>query len=480
MAACALNGPIMMNANNMKGESSPRTGRPVMPVPDRSTYCPVLVGGSPYSLGSVSPSSPGAPPSFVFPPVTSLSGPRARSPCRHPDTLGVNVGNRVRRLSSPCRGRFSSEEDDGGGGGALNGETKRTVQIVQINRELQNVEVNKKVGLFEAQISGLRAQVLSAEIQRSPRVPRRTGPSPGPSPTTAPPGKPSPGGVPAPLGGDCPPSVPNQLQNGRGCRDPEGVASAAAAAADNKKRREDRNSSTAADPNTEQGGGQHANKSAETWTGSDSSASTQTISLPGVSSDLAVSESLVVTPGKTLLPTKEGGEQTEAQAQPAGGARPRAKALAVVGGEGGCPEVGTIPAVIVTDHGMDAGGEGPEPQPSPVANRSLRKLSSSSASSTGFSSSWEESEDDISSDPERMETLSPALLQTQQKAVRLIRLLSPNLYLLFHRLSQVSLCPNKHLTNYVDCMLRSYAQGICSMPNFPYRHVRTNISTMLN
>lgn len=464
MAACALKVPMMMNANNMKGESSPRTGRPVLPVPDRSTYCPLLVSGSPYSPGSTSPGSPGAPPSFVFPPVASPSGPRARSPCRHPDTLGVNVGSRVRRLSSPCRGRFGSDEDDSGGGsggGAPNGEVKRTVQIVQIHRELQNVEVNKKVGLFEAQISDMRAQVLSAEIQRSPRVPRRPGPSSpgfGPSPAS-PPGKPCPGGVPAPLRRDCPPSFPNQLQNGRGCRNPEGAATAgegAAATVNDKKR-----SLTAADPNTEQGGGgegKHANKPTGTWTGSDSSAnSTQTLSLLKVGSDLATAnQGLPVTvsatttshPAKTLLPTQEGGEPTEAQVQAAGGARHGARAPigavapAAAGDGGSGPEVGTIPAVIVTDHGMEAGsGESPEPQlqPSPMATRALRKLSSSSASSTGFSSSWEESEDDISSDPERVECLSPALLQTQQKAVRHTKLSSTKpVFTCSASLSQVS------------------------------------------
>ncbi|KAG5276730.1 hypothetical protein AALO_G00109080 [Alosa alosa] len=439
MAACTLNGLVMMNANNMKGESSPRTGRPVLPVPDRSTYCPLL--DLPYSPGSASPGSPGAPPSFVFPPVASPSVSRARSPCRNPDTLGVNVGSRVRRLSS---GRFGSDEDDGGGSGdgAPNGEIKRTVQIVQIHRELQNVEVNKKVGLFEAQISGLRAQVQSAEIQRSPRAPRRTGPSPGPGPGPSPAsplGKPCPGGVLAHLWRDCPPSVPNQLQNGRGCRSPErvitagaqppaaGAAAATAATVNDIKRNEDRNSLTATDPNTERGvggvggGAQHVNKPAGTWTDSDGSGKhAQAISsLLGVGRDLAAEceglPTAATAPAKTLLPTQERGVPTDVQVQAGGGARSGGPS-----GEGGGLELGTIPAVIVTDHGMEAaGGEGdaePQPQPSPVSNRALRKLSSSSASSTGFSSSWEESEDDISSDPERVEGLSPALLQTQQKA----------------------------------------------------------------
>uniref|UniRef100_A0A8C6T3V9 Kinase n=1 Tax=Neogobius melanostomus TaxID=47308 RepID=A0A8C6T3V9_9GOBI len=92
-----------------------------------------------------------------------------------------------------------------------------------------------------------------------------------------------------------------------------------------------------------------------------------------------------------------------------------------------------IPAVIVTDHeGPPLASEGPgsdQPMsctPSPVsspvpghhiATRSLRKLSSSSTSSAGFSSSWEESEEDISSDTERGDQLlNPTALSSQQKA----------------------------------------------------------------
>nr|XP_056708833.1 inositol-trisphosphate 3-kinase B [Euleptes europaea] len=71
-----------------------------------------------------------------------------------------------------------------------------------------------------------------------------------------------------------------------------------------------------------------------------------------------------------------------------------------------------IPAVIVTDLGTQEEGEAGE---SPPQNMPIRKLSSSSASSTGFSSSWEESEEDISSDPERSLDQSPAFLQTLDK-----------------------------------------------------------------
>lgn len=88
--------------------------------------------------------------------------------------------------------------------------------------------------------------------------------------------------------------------------------------------------------------------------------------------------------------------------------------VAPTGLEGRCPAIsGSIPAVIITDLG------GPEEEAGavPPSNLPVRKLSSSSASSTGFSSSWEESEEDISSDPERTLDQTPAFLQTldQQK-----------------------------------------------------------------
>lgn len=99
----------------------------------------------------------------------------------------------------------------------------------------------------------------------------------------------------------------------------------------------------------------------------------------------------------------------------------------------------SIPAVIVTDHGLEStpqttegsGSEqgrscSPSRSSSPIPNsstRSLRKLSSSSASSAGFSSSWEESEEDISSDTEKGENLlNPEHLSSQQKAVRRLKL----------------------------------------------------------
>ncbi|KAG8511803.1 Inositol-trisphosphate 3-kinase B [Galemys pyrenaicus] len=76
-----------------------------------------------------------------------------------------------------------------------------------------------------------------------------------------------------------------------------------------------------------------------------------------------------------------------------------------------------IPAVIITDMGAPEDGVLEEAQGSPLGSLPLRKLSSSSASSTGFSSSYEDSEEDISSDPERSLDPNSAFLHTldQQK-----------------------------------------------------------------
>ncbi|XP_011359135.1 inositol-trisphosphate 3-kinase B [Pteropus vampyrus] len=76
-----------------------------------------------------------------------------------------------------------------------------------------------------------------------------------------------------------------------------------------------------------------------------------------------------------------------------------------------------IPAVIVTDMGAQEDGILEEAQGSPLGSLPLRKLSSSSASSTGFSSSYDDSEEDISSDPERCLDPNSAFLHTvdQQK-----------------------------------------------------------------
>ncbi|KAJ8355809.1 hypothetical protein SKAU_G00186030 [Synaphobranchus kaupii] len=316
MAAYVLNSLIMMNNNNLKSDSSPRTGRPVLPVPDRATFCGRLAG----SPGSLSPGSTGT--SFVFPSVPGTGSPRGRSPSRHRDFLGVNVGSRVRRLSG-------DGEPSSPGPGADQGprSIKRTVENPQIHRELQNVQVNKKVGLFEAQISDLRTRAQNSEVPRSPRAPRR----------------------------------PQEA--------------------------------SAADLDTQRDG-RRADKSPGADAGS------QSVGAVGRSSETAGAAERVGKP-----PAQEGGESAETQPHVAAGGA----------GKGTCHEAGSIPAVIVTDHGMEGAGEG-HGEPCLGSARALRKLSSSSASSTGFSSSWEESEDDVSSDPDHKDGLSPALLETQQKA----------------------------------------------------------------
>lgn len=77
----------------------------------------------------------------------------------------------------------------------------------------------------------------------------------------------------------------------------------------------------------------------------------------------------------------------------------------------------SIPAVIITDVGAQEDGGLEEAQGSPRGHLPMRKLSSSSASSTGFSSSYDDSEEDISSDPERTLDPNAAFLHTldQQK-----------------------------------------------------------------
>ncbi|XP_069053965.1 inositol-trisphosphate 3-kinase A [Lepisosteus oculatus] len=393
MAAYALNSLIMMNANNLKSDSSPRTARPVMPVPDRNaTYCQVLVSGGRYSPGSLSPTSPRT--SFVFPSVPSPSSPRGRSPTRPPDTLGVSEGGRARRFSSPSRGRFSDDSQPPSPGpyGELSlklgfpeeKQIRRMVQIPQIHRELQNVEVNKKVDLFEAQISDLRSRAQNSGIPRSPRNARR--PSFASEPSEA-------AREASPQRQDGLPCIPKEFQNGKGCGSSD---------------RELENcikENSLGDPNREQGR-QHADKSAGTWTKADSSASSHSPSSLGVGKNLAATEQAAATAGSSPCLTKEGAEPAETQQQ----------ATASALGEGNCPEVGSIPSVIVTDHGMETPEEGADMQPSPHCARAARKLSSSSNSSTGFSSSWEESEDDISSDPERAEGQSSAFLQAEQQS----------------------------------------------------------------
>ncbi|CAB1457887.1 unnamed protein product [Pleuronectes platessa] len=448
MAASALNLNLgVMNSSNQfhtpSGSSSTtartRTSpvaRPVLPVPDRSTFCQLLGGGL------YSPTSPGTSPpplgqTFALPTSSSLfpsPSPRARSPSpRSPELLGVNVGQRVRRLSSS--GGEESREGDGlderggeSGEGGRREERRRQAQLLQIHRELQNVEVRGKVGIFEAHISGIRAQVLNNELQRSPRSPRRSTSHPGQGNTAL----------------TCPMTQPQErpsvVQNG-GEKGEEVTAG--------ERREGERNDSPATKMNTE-------NKTLIGLNGRLSEPVMQTPCLDG----FVVQGSLeALDPNaKTDREKQEGVILGASEGEKDRGAGENQQILEVerertegevrdekenwlcpemLHTEANRPEVNPEAAavVIITDHGLESqlqtsDGPGsdqgicctPSPGSSPVpgpnfSTRSLRKLSSSSASSAGFSSSWEESEEDISSDTEKGEQLlNPAVLSSQQKA----------------------------------------------------------------
>ncbi|XP_072104216.1 inositol-trisphosphate 3-kinase B [Mobula birostris] len=70
-----------------------------------------------------------------------------------------------------------------------------------------------------------------------------------------------------------------------------------------------------------------------------------------------------------------------------------------------------IPHVIITEHSGDGSQEAAEDCEPPASWNFNRKLSSSSASSAGFSSSWDESEEDVSSDTDRVREVSTDTLQ---------------------------------------------------------------------
>ncbi|KAM8726730.1 uncharacterized protein AB9X84_003048 isoform 2-T2 [Acanthopagrus schlegelii] len=485
MAASALNlnGLGVMNNNQFHTQpgsssttSATRTspvGRPVLPVPDRSTYCQFLGGGA-LSGGLYSPTSPKTSPrslgrTFVFPPPSSLSpssAPHTRSPSpRSPELLGVNVGQRVRRLSSPgCeeRGEGEAQEERGGetGGGEKREERRRQAQLLQIHRELQNVEVRGKVGIFEAHISGIRTQVLNSELQRSPRSPRR---SPSQNPF-------DPSQQNTVL--ECPMThpqerkVPPVVQNGRE-REEEAMDSDVRGG----ERGDSEKDSSAMKTNTE-------NKTLIGQNGRHSKTTTQTPCLdrlfvvqgspetlnPVAASnrEMKVADGLREKDGEEVENKQMLGDARERTEREMGDEKqdrlclgmqeanmlelhPDTPAFPAQSDERApcllditdhtsnhSPSIPpAIPAVIITDHGLESQTQTsedqgrcstPSPSSSPVPEpnssiRSLRKLSSSSASSAGFSSSWEESEEDVSSDTEKGEQLlNPALLTSKQRA----------------------------------------------------------------
>ncbi|XP_028253268.1 inositol-trisphosphate 3-kinase B [Parambassis ranga] len=459
MAASALNlnGLGVMNSSNQfhtqpgssnstsRARTSP-VARPVLPVPDRSTYCQLLGGGL-YSPTSpkTSPRSLGQ--TFVFPP-TSLHSPsptpQTRSPSpRSPELLGVNVGQRVRRLSSPGgeegeEGRGKEERGGETWGGERREERRRQAQLLQIHRELQNVEVKGKVGIFEAHISGIRAQV-HGELQRSPRSPRRTSgqilshPSQGNAVLEYP--------MTHPQETKVPPVIPNGRETEEETRagersDGEKDSGTTKTNTENNLKQNDCHSETtmqdrlivpgssetldkdaAPDGEKKEGGEKRGGKDGEELENKQT--------LAGEREWTDEKEELLLS------------KKSRSDLHPESSASPQSTDISshclldiTDHTSNNSP---SIPAVIITDHGLDNQPQAseapgwdrglcgtPSPSSSPTPNsstRSLRKLSSSSASSAGFSSSWEESEEDISSDTEKGEQLlNPAALSSQQKA----------------------------------------------------------------
>lgn len=386
--------------------------------------------------------------SFVFPPSSSSHSsspsPRARSPSpRSPELLGVNVSQRVRRLSAAG----GEERGDGDGlqergksaGEEKREERRRQAQLLQIHRELQNVEVilwtfsscfrcqlagflsicciyficvcqvRGKVGIFEAHISGIRAQVLNTELQRSPRSLRR---SPLPTPSIPGPGSPDPE---SPMTHPKERRVPPAVQNGREVEE---------------------------EP-AEEEGNKEKDKTDTEVLGQNGCHLEKPVQAPSLDRLFVAQNSHkplnpdAVTDKEKTEAEKDRREQKDESEGTEGVPRSQREVQTEANpGTSNHPpsitqSIPSIPAVIITDLGPESQPASEDPSSdqglsstpslssSPnSSSRSLRKLSSSSASSAGFSSSWEESEEDVSSDTEKGEQLlNPALLTSKQKAV---------------------------------------------------------------
>lgn len=178
MYCYALNSLVIMNsANQVKSGGGPRPSSSETPPPPPPPGRAVLSPGSVFSPGSGS--------SFLFPPAESLSPEEPGSP------PGWRSGRR--RLNSGSGSGSGSSVGSPSWAGRLRGdeqqvvttrgtlsppgpeEAKRKLRILQ--RELQNVQVNQKVGMFEAHI---QAQSSATQAPRSPRLGRARSPSPCP------------------------------------------------------------------------------------------------------------------------------------------------------------------------------------------------------------------------------------------------------------------------------------------------------------
>lgn len=163
----------MNSANQGKSGGGPRPS---------STETPPPPGRAVLSPGSVF--SPGRGASFLFPPPESLSPEEPGSPGgwrsgrrRLNSSSGSGSGSSVGSPSWAGRLRGDGQQVVTAGTLSPPGpeEAKRKLRILQ--RELQNVQVNQKVGMFEAHI---QAQSSAIQAPRSPRLGRARSPSPSP------------------------------------------------------------------------------------------------------------------------------------------------------------------------------------------------------------------------------------------------------------------------------------------------------------
>lgn len=170
----ALNSLVVMNSANQVRSGAPRPGSSDTPPPP---------GSATLSPGSVF--SPGRDASFLFPPTESSSpeepgSPRGWRSGRRRLNSSSSGGSGSSGVSSPSwAGRLRGEGQPGAAAGPLcppgPEEAQRKLRILQ--RELQNVQVNQKVGMFEAHI---QAKSCAMPAPRSPRLGRARSPSPSP------------------------------------------------------------------------------------------------------------------------------------------------------------------------------------------------------------------------------------------------------------------------------------------------------------
>lgn len=290
------------------------------------------------------------------------------------------------------------------------------------------LQVKGKVGIFEAHISGIRAKVLTSEPQCSPRSPRRAVGQVPPPPSR---GR---AALECSMTQARQSQVPPALQNGS-----EGEHEAVHGESKREESCVIKRSNDAATLFVENGCHSETIEAPRSDGPLLVRGPPETLEAPsakdgGIKEDSGVKENKQ-TPGddgdskerEVLLRTETdmlGAQLDGSASKPDGPPRLTNTPPAVLS---------SIPAVIITDHGLEshpqtpvdsaldrAGTPSPTSSPVPPSNasvRSLRKLSSSSASSAGFSSSWEESEEDISDTEKGGHLLTPAQLSSRQKAV---------------------------------------------------------------